>query len=115
MPKFTYLLLIAIVTSAPLYAKDKNSSTEDAIRDEIRDSIYDEGKKNKKGHARTDNPGEHCSDKAAQKQRENPGKGSKGDDTWEDRLHDAVDDDDKHDKDKDKDKDKKKDKNKKNK
>jgi len=113
MPKFIYPLLIALVTSAPLYAKDKNASIEDAVRNEIRDSLGDDGKRNDKGNGRPDNPGEHGRENAAQKQRENPGKGSKGDDSWEDRVRDAADDDDKHDKDKDKDKDKEKNKGKK--
>ena len=56
---------------------------------------------NAQGKGKPDNPGEHGRDNAAQKQRENPGKGSKGGDSWEDSIKDEFDE-----KDKDKDKDK---------
>jgi len=108
MSKFIYLLCAALLMSAPLYAKDKNSSIEDAIRD----SVDDDDKHKGKGHGRPDNPGEHGRENAAQKQRENPGNGSKGGDSWEDKVRDAIDDDDKDDKDKKKNKDKDKDKDK---
>ena len=61
------------------------------------------------GPGRPDDPGAHGRENAAQKQRDNPGKGSKGgDDDWEDRIRDAIDDDDDDRKDNDKHKDKKK-------
>lgn len=108
--KIFYAMLLLLIFAVPAYAKDKNSSIEDAVRDEIREELgYDDNNKGK-GHGRPDNPGEHGRDNAAEKQRENPGKGSKGGDSWEDRVSDVFDDDDK---DKDKDKDKKKGKDKK--
>ena len=81
-------------------AEGKHDSIEDAMRDEL-------GLEDKQtGPGRPDNPGEHGRDNAAEKQRQNSGKGSKGEESWEDRLRDEIDDDDK-----DKDKDEKKDKN----
>ena len=96
MNKLCTLLLASLIVAAPSYAKpDKDSDLESAIRDEL---SYE----NNQGKGRPDNPGEHGRENAAQKQRENPGKGSKGGDSWEDSS----------DKDKDKDKDKGKDKDK---
>jgi len=95
--------------TAVAVAQGKNDGIEDAVRDDIRDELGLDDKQT--GPGRPDNPGEHGRDNAAEKQRQNPGKGSKGEQSWEDRLRDEIDDDHK-DKDKDKDKDKKKDKNK---
>jgi hypothetical protein len=92
------LVFVALaVCSAPGFTKDKDSSLEREIKDEIRDEIYGDDKQ--KGKGRPDNPGEHGRDNAAQKQSENPGKGSKANDSWEDVIRDEIDD-----KDKDKDK-----------
>ena len=95
MNKLTCILIAALVIAGPAYADDKDSSLEDRIRNEY-------GNDDHKGKGRPDNPGEHGRDNAAQKQRENPGNGSKGGDSWEDSIRDKYDD-----KDKDKDKDKK--------
>ena len=110
MPKLIYLVCAALLVSAPLYGKNnnKNTSIEDVIRDGIRDSKDGDDKQTGKGQGRPDNPGEHGRDNAAQKQRENSGKGSKGGDSWEDQIRNAIEDDDK-----DKKKDKGKGKNKK--
>lgn len=87
------VLSILLAYSLPGYAKDKESSIERAIKDELRDEIYDDN--NQKGKGKPDNPGQHGRDNAAQKQRENSGKGSKGADSWEDIIRDEIDDDDK--------------------
>ncbi len=103
-----YLLLTGLLLISPgiALAKDKSNSIEDAIRDEIREEVGLDDKQT--GPGRPDDPGAHGRENAAEKQRQNPGKGSKGDEDWEDRLRDEFDDDDHKDKDKDKDKDKKK-------
>jgi hypothetical protein len=104
------LLIVALALvsfSAVAQPKGKNTSIEDAIRDEIRDEVGLDDKQT--GPGRPDDPGAHGRENAEQKQRENPGKGSKGgDDDWEDRIRDAIDDDDDDRKDNDKHKDKKK-------
>ena len=112
MPKLIYLVCAALLVSAPLYGKNnsKNTSIEDVIRDGIRDSKDGDDKQTGKGQGRPDNPGEHGRDNAAKKQKESSGKGSKGGDSWEDQIRNAIDDDDKDDKDKNKKKDKDKDK-----
>ena len=79
--------LLALAVALPLQAKNKNVS--DAIVDVIRDEIdYDD---KHKGKGRPDNPGEHGRKNAHQKQCENPGKGSKCDNHWEDSNRDAKD------------------------
>ena len=100
MLKFSAILIAALFVAGPAYAKGKNSSMEDRVRDEFHNDDH-------KGKGKPDNPGEHGRDNAAQKQRENPGKGSKGGDSWEDSIRDESGDKDK-DKDKDKNKNKKK-------
>jgi hypothetical protein len=88
----TLLFLSLLMCTTVGVAKDKDSSLERAIKDEIRDEIYEDDKHGGKG--KPDNPGEHGRDNAAQKQRENPGQGSKGDgDSWEDIIRDEIDDD----------------------
>ena len=92
-------------------SKDKNASIEDAVRDEVRKEVGLNDKQT--GPGRPDDPGAHGRDNAAEKQRQNPGKGSKGGEDWEDRLRDSIDDDDdRKDKDKDKDRDQDRDKDK---
>lgn len=107
------LIAVLVLALAPLaaFSKDKSSSIEDAIRDEVSDELdYDK----KKGKGRPDNPGEHGRDNAEQKQRDNPGKGSKDDNSWEDEIREKFEDDeDKNDKNDKGDKNKAKDKNKK--
>jgi len=93
MLKHAILGTVLVALSTVALAKGKNDSIEDVIRDEIRDELDLDDKQT--GPGRPDNPGEHGRDNAAEKQRQNPGKGSKGDDDWEDRLRDAIDDDDK--------------------
>lgn len=88
MKILTNLLLLILMLSGPVYAKDNQSSLEKALQDEI------SGDSNK---GKPDNPGEHGRDNAAKKQRENPGHGSKGDDSWESAISDAFDDEDKND------------------
>jgi len=78
MNRLCVLLIAGLVATTPAYAKpDKDSNQESAIRDEL---SYE----NNQGKGRPDNPGEHGRENAAQKQRENPGKGSKGGDSWDD-------------------------------
>ncbi len=106
MHRTVLLAGLLLVSPGIALSKDKSNSIEDAIRDEIREEA---GLDNKQaGPGRPDDPGAHGRENAAEKQRQNPGKGSKGDEDWEDRLRDEFDDDDHKDKDKDKDKDKKK-------
>jgi hypothetical protein len=100
------LLLAAFATSSPLYAKDKDSSLEGVIKDAINEDDH-QGK----GKGRPDNPGEHGRENAADKQSRGQGNGSKKEESWEDRVRDEIDGDDKHgkkDKGKDKGKNKKK-------
>ncbi len=102
---------VLVLAPALVQAKDKSSSIEDAIRDEIREEAGLDNKQT--GPGRPDDPGAHGRENAAEKQRQNPGKGSKGDDDWEDRVRDAIDDDDdRNDKDRDAHKNKHKDKHK---
>ena len=103
MMKVITIFLVLCTFGIPALAKDNNRTLEDVIRDEF-------GEEQDKGKGRPDNPGQHGRDNAAEKQSNNPGKGSKSDDSLEDWIR--GDDDDK-DKDKDKDKKNKKDKNKK--
>lgn len=89
-------LMVGLLTATTVSAKGKNSSLEQAVEDEIRDALdLDDGKN--KGKGKPHNPGEHGRDNAADKQRDNPGKGSKGGDSWEDEIRDEIfgDDDDK--------------------
>ena len=79
------VLLLVLVSSVPVQAKDKQSSVEKAIRDEL---SYDG---DKKGKGRPDNPGEHGRKNAAQKQSQSSGKGSKKNDSWEDVIQDERD------------------------
>ena len=59
---------LVLILSSPAFAKDKGSSVEDAIREEIRDEIGDvDHGDNSKGKGRPDNPGEHGRENAAQK------------------------------------------------
>ncbi|MEH6519502.1 MAG: hypothetical protein V7742_22730 [Halioglobus sp.] len=82
--------LTLLVYTMPGVAKDKDSSAGRAVNDVIYSGIYDDD--HHKGKGRPGNPGEHGRDNAAQKQRENPGNGSKGGDSWEDIIRDEVDD-----------------------
>ena len=100
MLKFSALLIATLALTGPAYAKDKNSSMEDRVRGEFSED-------NHQGKGKPDNPGEHGRDNAAQKQRENPGKGSKGGDSWEESIRNESGD---KSKDKNKDKNKNKDK-----
>ena len=95
------MLLVVFAISIPAFAKDKESSLEKAIKDEIRGDDHSE-----KGKGRPDNPGEHGRDNAAENQSRGHGNGSKKEYSWEDRIKDEFEDDD------DKDKGKKKKKNK---
>ena len=105
---------LVLILSSPAFAKDKGSSVEDAIREEIRDEIGDvDHGDNSKGKGRPDNPGEHGRENAAQKQRVNPGQGSKGGDSREDLMRYEFEHDDEKGG-KNKNKNKNKDKNKKN-
>jgi hypothetical protein len=89
------LIGLILILSSPAFAKDKESSIEGAIREEIRDEIDDDDYRgNNKGKSRPDSPGEHGRENAAQKQRANPGQGSKGGDSWEDVIRDEFEDDD---------------------
>jgi hypothetical protein len=112
MKKFASLLfLAAFAITSPLYAKDKDSSLEGVIKDSI-----NEGDHPGKGKGRPDNPGEHGRENAADKQSRGHGNGSKKEESWEDRVRDDIEGEDKDDKKakgKDKDKDKGKNKNKK--
>ena len=83
-------------------AKDKESSWEEAIKDEIFDSDDHQGK------GRPDNPGEHGRDNAARKQAQNAGKGSGKDTSLESAIRDELFDEDDDQKDKGKNKNKKK-------
>ncbi|MEP6391221.1 MAG: hypothetical protein ABJ056_15020 [Halioglobus sp.] len=85
-------------------SKSKNSSS-------IFNSISDSDKQKSKG--RPDDPGQHGRDNAAAKQRENPGNGSKGEESWLDSIRDKDDRDDDYERNKDKDKKKQKSKDKK--
>ncbi len=95
-------LLFVFATSTPLYAKDKNTSLEDVIRDAIDDDDHPGN-----GKGRPDNPGEHGRENAEDKQSRGHGNGSKKEDSWEDRIRDEIEDEEKdHKKDKDKNKNK---------
>ena len=87
MTMLTKLLFLILILSSPAYGKDKESSPEKALRDEISED-------RDRGQGRPDNPGQHGRDNAAEKQRENPGRGSKGGDAWESSKSDAFEDDD---------------------
>ena len=90
MAKLIWLpFLLVLAFSAPLYAKDKDSSLEKAIEDVFSDDDHPG-----KGKGRPDNPGEHGRDNAADKQSRGHGNGSKKEDSWEDRIRDEFDDDD---------------------
>jgi len=79
------VLLLLLVSSVPAHAKDKQSSVEKSIRDEL---SYD---RDSKGTGRPDNPGEHGRRNAAHKQSQSSGKGSKKNDSWEDVIQDERD------------------------
>jgi hypothetical protein len=90
MNRLCALLIAGLVATTPAYAKpDKGANSESAGKGELNVG-------HQQGKGQPDNPGEHGRENAAQKQRENPGKGSKGGDSRDDLS----------DKDKDKDKDK---------
>lgn len=91
MIRLTWLLVMfVLVISSPAYAKDKDSSVEEAIEDMVSEDDHPG-----KGKGRPDNPGEHGRDNAAEKQSRGQGKGSKSEDSWEDKLRDEIEDDDK--------------------
>ena len=88
MNRLCALLIAGLVATTPAYAKpDKGANSESAGKGELNVG-------HQQGKGQPDNPGEHGRENAAQKQRENPGKGSKGGDSRDDLS----------DKDKDKDK-----------
>lgn len=90
LPVIVSLMLMPVIG----LAKDKESSWEEAIKDEIFDSEDHQGK------GRPDNPGEHGRDNAARKQAGNPGKGSDKDTSLESAIRDEIfdEDDDKNEK-----------------
>lgn len=92
---------VALLSGAAI-ARDKSSSIEDVVRDEIADKVSAEDEKNNRGKGRPDNPGEHGRENAAQKQAANKGKGSANHDQG--ILGDILEDDDAQKKDKGKDK-----------
>ena len=72
MAKLVWLpFLLVLALSAPLYAKDKDSSFEKAIED-----VFDDDDHPGKGKGRPDNPGEHGRENAAEKQSRGHGNGS---------------------------------------
>jgi hypothetical protein len=78
MQKLIALLFLSIFIMIPAHADDNS------LWDDIKDEISDD-----------DSPGQHGRDNAAKKQRDNPGKGSKGDeDSLWDKIGDDVDGDD---------------------
>ena len=62
MTKILLILISLTLLPGLAFAKDKDSTLERAIKDEI----FDDGKQ--KGKGRPDNPGQHGRDNAAQKQ-----------------------------------------------
>lgn len=81
MQKLLALIFLSIFLIAPVHADDNS------LWDDIKEEISDD-----------DSPGQHGRDNAAQKQRENPGKGSKGGDDnslW-DKISNEVDGDEKN-------------------
>ena len=70
-----FMLLVAFIASPSVFAKEKDSSLEKAIKDEIRGDDH-----SGKGKGRPDNPGEHGRENAAEKQSQSHGKGSKKED-----------------------------------
>jgi hypothetical protein len=74
MQRLIAILFLSIFLLVPAHADD------DSLWDGIKDEISDD-----------DRPGQHGRDNAAKKQRENPGKGSKGDDK-DDTLWDKMSD-----------------------
>lgn len=96
MQKFMTTLFLMTFLSVPAYADDVDSSVENAIED-IWGGEGDKGHKGHKGdkgQGRPENPGEQGRENAAQKQQENPGKGSKGGDTdksWLEEIRDDID------------------------
>lgn len=84
------VLLLVCAISYPASAKDKGSSLERAIKDEIYGDDH-----SGKGKGRPDNPGEHGRDNAADKQSRGQGNGSKKEETWEDRVRGEIDYDEK--------------------
>ena len=82
------LACLLLLSPGIALSKDKSSSIEDAIRDEIREEAGLDDKQT--GPGRPDDPGAHGRENAAEKQRQNPGKGSKGEEDWEDRLEAAF-------------------------
>lgn len=90
---------ILLVLPGIALSKDKPSSKGDALREEAQDRAGLDDKQT--GPGRPDDPGAHGRENAAQKQAQNPGKGSKGDDQ---RLRYDIEDD-RKDREKDKDKD----------
>lgn len=92
MSRFICLITLLLFTvSMPVFSKDKNSSLGDIIDDVLDDDNDHPGQ----GKGRPDNPGEHGRDNAAEKQSRGHGKGSKGDESWIDKIEDELEDDDK--------------------
>jgi hypothetical protein len=81
------VLLVLFTITSPTFAKDKESSLEKAIKDEIRGDDH-----SGKGKGRPDSPGEHGRENAADKQSRGQGNGSKKEESWEDRIRDEIDD-----------------------
>ena len=85
-------LLLAFAFSSSLYAKDKDSSLEKAVKD-----VFSDDDSPGKGKGPSDNPGEHGRDNAAEKQSRGHGNGSKQEGSWEDKIRDEFESgDDKH-------------------
>jgi len=100
--------VLLLVYSTAGATADKSGESKGQAKSSQQESTYGVDKQKSKG--RPDNPGQHGRENAAAKQRENPGKGSKGDESWEDtargaRDNDNRDDDERGDRDRDEDRD----------
>ena len=84
MTKILLILISLTLLPGLTFAKGKDSTLERAIKDEI----FDDDKQ--KGKGRPDNPGEHGRDNAAQKQAQNPGKGSGKNSSLEGAMLDEI-------------------------
>lgn len=98
--------VLLFVCSTAGATADKPGENKGQAKSSKYESTYGVDKQKSKG--RPDNPGQHGRENAAAKQRENPGKGSKGGESWEDTARGALDKDEKKQKDKKKDKEKQK-------
>ena len=100
--------VVLLVYSTVGATADKHGGNKGQAKSSQHESSYGVDKQKSKG--RPDNPGQHGRENAAAKQRENPGKGSKGDESWQDtargaRDNDSRDDDQRRDRDSDQDRD----------